>query len=195
MSDENFSPQQSLLLIQSMISKTKANLGENRVYFLLWGWLSFIAIISQFILKVVVQYERHYLVWLLVFPAGIITVIYTIRHHKGHRVRTYISDSMSYLWTGVGISFFVLSFIITKQHEGWMIAWPFFILFYGLGTFVSGMILKFKPLVIGGILNWALAIAATFVSFDYQLLFAAAAILTSYIIPGHLLSTQKTDHG
>jgi hypothetical protein len=45
--------------------------------------------------------------------------------------------------------------------------------------------------VIGGIFNWILAIASIFVHFDYQLLLAAAAILTSYIIPGHLLGTKK----
>jgi hypothetical protein len=60
-----------------------------------------------------------------------------------------------------------------------------------LGTFVSGMILKFKPLVIGGVLCWLLTIVSLFVNFDYQLLLAGAAILCSYIIPGHLLRTAN----
>jgi hypothetical protein len=106
-------------------------------------------------------------------------------------VKTYVGESMSYVWTGIGISFFVLSFIITNTKGGWINAWPFFILFYGLGTFVSGKILKFAPLVIGGVFNWLLAIASIYVDFDYQLLIAAAAILTSYIIPGHLLGLNK----
>ena len=72
-----------------------------------------------------------------------------------------------------------------------MNAYPFFILFYGLGTFVSGRVLKFRPLVIGGIFNWALAIISVYVHFDYQLLIAAAAILTSYIIPGYLLRSKQ----
>lgn len=37
--EENFSPQESLQLIQSMISKTKTNISENRFYFLFWGGL------------------------------------------------------------------------------------------------------------------------------------------------------------
>jgi len=98
---------------------------------------------------------------------------------------------MSYVWTGIGISFFVLSFIITNAEGGWINAWPFFILFYGLGTFISGRILKFSPLVIGGIFNWILAIVCTYIDFDYQLLVAAAAILTSYIIPGYLLRSNN----
>jgi hypothetical protein len=189
--EENFSPQDSLLLIQSMIEKTKNNIGRNRFYFLLWGWYTFLAIIAQFILKVVFHYERHYLVWWGVIPAVIVTIIYTAKQNKQSGVRTYIGESMSSLWTGVGISFFVLSVIIASSREGWMFSYPFFILLYGLGTFISGRILKFTPLVVGGIINWILACIAGFVHYDYQMLLAATAILTSYIIPGHLLATKK----
>lgn len=189
--ENNFSPQQSLELIQSMINKTKSNLHENRFYFLLWGWTTFAAIICQFILKVVLAYERHYLVWLVCIPAAIVTVIHSSKRHRRPSVKTWVGESMSNLWTGVGISFFILSLIITNSQGGWLHAWPLFILFYGLGTFVSGRILQFNPLVAGGIFNWVLAIVSIFVHFDYQLLLAAGAILTSYIIPGYLLGNYK----
>jgi hypothetical protein len=189
--EENFSPQQSLQLIQSMIAKTKADLSENRFYFLMWGWLAFLAIITQFLLKVVFSCHYHYLVWLVVFPATIITIVYSAKKSKKSRARTYVGESMTYLWTGIGISFFILSFLISHSDQGWLYGYPFFILFYGLGTFVSGRILRFTPLVIGGVFNWVLAIACVYFAFDYQLLIAAAAILTSYIIPGHLLRNEK----
>ena len=189
--EEQFSPQDSLLLIRSMIDKTKASLSANRFYFLLWGWVTFLAILAQFLLKVVMHSEKHYMVWLIVIPTVIVTIIYSARRHGRASVRTYVGESMGALWTGIGISFFVLSLIISNSGQGWLNGYPYFILFYGMGTFVSGRILKFTPLVIGGIFNWILAIASIFVHFDYQLLLAAAAILTSYIIPGHLLGTKK----
>lgn len=189
--EENFSAQESLQLIQSMIAKAKDNLGKNNFYFLLWGWVTFLTIVAQFLLKVVFKWEHHYFVWLVVIPTMIVTIIYSSQKAKKLRVRTYIGESMRNLWTGIGISFFVLSFIISNSQQGWFFAYPFFILFYGLGTFVSGRILKFSPLVIGGIINWALAILCVYVDFDYQLLIAAAAILISYIIPGHLLGIKK----
>lgn len=68
-----------------------------------------------------------------------------------------------------------------------------FILLYGLGTFVSGRLLQFKPLVVGGIINWIPVCAAVFFSFDYQMLFAAAAISSSYLLPGYLLKPQKQE--
>ena len=152
--------------------------------------MTFLAILAQFILKVVFLYEYHFVVWIIVIPTAIATMIYSSRRKKTVSYKTYVGESMSSLWTGIGISFFILSIIISNSI-GWLHAYPFFILFYGLGTFISGRILKFTPLVIGGIFNWVLAIACVFFEYDYQLLFAAAAIFTSYVIPGHLLSKEN----
>jgi hypothetical protein len=189
--EDKFSPQQSLVLIQSMIEKTKSRISENRFYFLLWGWVSFVGILTQFFLKVFIGYKHHYLVWLITVVPIIVTIIHSRWHGQKQGVRTYIGESMGNLWTGIGISFFVLIYLISNTEQGWLIGYPFIILFYGLGTFISGKILQFKPLVVGGIINWVLACAAIRVHFDYQMLFAAAAILTSYLIPGYLIKSGK----
>lgn len=191
-SDQQFSPQQSLQLIESMINKTKENIGESRFHFLLWGWLAFSAIIGQYLLKVVFKYQHHYIVWLVTLVGVVISILYVRNRKNKKRVRTYIGDSMAYLWTGLGISFFILSFLFANIEGGWFFCYPFYILLYGLGTFVSGNLLKFKPLIIGGIVNWILAMLSVYFSFDQQMLFAAAAIITSYIIPGHLIKSSTT---
>ena len=189
--EDNINPHQSLDIIQSMIAKTKSNLGENRFYFLLWGWICFSAFLLQFLFKTVVGYKHHYVVWLATIPAIIITIVHSSRKENRSNVKTYIGESMGNVWMGIGISFFILSIIISNLPKGWLNAYPFFILFYGLGTFISGRILQFRPLVIGGIVNWILAIICIYVPFDYQLLLGAAAIFISYIIPGHLLKTGR----
>lgn len=186
--ENNFSPQESLLLIQQMINKTKADMSGNRFYFLLWGWIAFVAIMGQFVLKVLLHNPYHYMVWLIIFIGMLWSIVYTKNKHRKSRVKTFVGDTMKYLWIGLGISFFVLSFIISKNT--WLYSYPFFIMLYGLGTFVSGHILQFRPLVIGGIINWVLAIVSTYFSFDYQMLFAAAAIWSSYLIPGYMLKTN-----
>ena len=188
--EDKFSPQESLLLIHSMIDRTKTNISENRYYFLMWGWLTFAAVILQFFLKVVVEYKHHYVVWLLTIVGIILTIWKSRQDDNQQGYRSYIGDSMGYLWMGIGISFFVLSIIISASI-GWLKAWPLFILFYGLGTFISGKLIQFRPLVIGGIICWILAPLTIFVDYDYQLLLAAAAILSSYIIPGYLIKSDK----
>lgn len=186
MAEEKFSPEQSLQLIQSMISKTKQNMSDNSIYFLVWGWLTFIAFIGQFILKHILQYEKHYMVWLVVIIGIIFSIYQGKKDEKKVRAKTWVGENMSHLWAGMAISFFVLSMIITRMGWG-TVVYPFFIMLYGLGTFVSGNFLRFRPLIIGGIIAWILAVASTWVSYDYQMLFAAAAILFSYIIPAYML--------
>ena len=190
MTEEHFSPEQSLQLIRSMIDKTKEGMSDKSIYFLVWGWLTFLACTGQFILKHILQYEKHYLVWLLIIIGVLFSVYQGRKDGKISRAKTYVGDSIRFLWTGMGISYFVLSMILSRL--GWDTAvFPFFIMLYGLGTFVSGSILRFRPLVAGGIMAWALAIGAVYVSYDYQMLFAAAAILTSYIIPAYLMRYKK----
>lgn len=186
MRDNSFSPEQSLQLIHAMIDKTRQNLSDNSIYFLVWGWLTFLACTSQFVLKHIAGYQQHHLVWLVVF-VGIAFSVYQSRNEaRTIKARTYMDENMGYLWAGMAACFFVLGIILTRLGWGTSI-FPFYIMLYGLGTFVSGNFLRFRPFVIGGIIAWALAIAATFASYDYQMLFGAAAILFSYIIPAYML--------
>lgn len=189
MEPQNFSPQDSLKLIQNMIEKTREDIGNDTGYFLLWGWITLIACTGQFTL-LKMGYEKHYLVWLLIIPGIIISGYMGIKEEKEQRATTYVGESMKYLWMGMGISFFVLSMILSRM--GWNTnVFPFFMLLYGLGTFISGKFLRFKPLVWGGLAAWALAIISVYFSYEYQILFAAGAILVSYIIPAYMLRSKK----
>jgi hypothetical protein len=158
MATEHFSAQESLQLIQSMISKTRRNISGQSNYFLLWGWCACLACIGQFLLASVFHYEKHYLVWLITIPCIIINLVWSARDKKKIKARTYVDENMEFLWQGVAFSFFVLSMIFIRT--GFYYCYPFYILLYGLGAFVSGRILQFKPLLIGGIINWLLAITA-----------------------------------
>jgi hypothetical protein len=192
MREENFTPQQSIELIQSMISKAKQQMYDNSIYFLVWGWLTFFGFIGQFLLKNIFNYEKHYLIWLIGFLGVAFSIYQGRKEKKTVKVSSYVDDSMKHLWTGMAICFFVLSIILTKIGWGTSV-YPFFIMLYGLGTFISGLLLRFNPLVIGGLLAWGLAIGAVFVVYDYQMLFAAAAILLSYIIPAYLLRRRDNN--
>ncbi len=165
-------------------------MGDDSSHFLLWGWITFVACVGQYLLKTVFHYEKHYLVWLLIIPAIFASIYLGIREKKKQKASTYVGDSMKYLWTGMGISFFVLSMILGRM--GWNNnIFPFFIMLYGLGTFISGQFLRFRPLVIGGAIAWVLAIVTPYFDNDEQILFAAAAILVSYIIPAYLLRSKN----
>ncbi|MEO6731894.1 MAG: hypothetical protein ABIN01_11815 [Ferruginibacter sp.] len=190
MKEENFSPQDSLQFIQSMIDKTKTDLSASSIYFLMWGWLVFTGCILQYILLVVIKYPHHYYAWFIILIGIVFSITYSVKHKRKRNVKTYISESMGILWTGMAISFMVLWFVLSQI--GWNYAFPIYILFYATGTFISGGLLQFRPLQVGGIVCWGLAVAASFASYQNQILLTAAAILVSYLIPGYLLKYNKT---
>ena len=129
------------------------------------------------------------MVWLVTIIGILFSIYQGRKENKEVKAKTYLDENMSYLWAGMVACFFVLGMILTKLGWGTSV-FPFYIMLYGLGTFVSGNFLRFRPLMIGGIIAWLLAIAATFASYDYQMLFGAAAILISYIIPAYMLQRR-----
>lgn len=181
---EQFSPEESIRVIQSMIERTKQGVWGH-FYFILWGWFTLVQCVAHFLLYSVFKYEQHYLVLFLTVPCFIISVLYSRRAGREKRVKTYVGENMSSIWISIAILFLVVSLLFIKL--GFYTCYPFFIMLYGLGAFLSGRTLQFKPLIVGGIVSWLLAIVAIWFPFDYQPLFAATAALFGYIIPGYLM--------
>jgi uncharacterized membrane protein YhaH (DUF805 family) len=84
----------------------------------------------------------------------------------------------------------ILAFAISGKIA-WEIANVLIIALYGLGTFVSGGILKFKPLIIGGMCCWIIALCIFFIPDEYSLLLVAGSIIIAYLIPGYLLRNAR----
>lgn len=180
-----FGAAESLDLIRRMIETTKASIKDSSHYFLLWGWATMIGCIVQYVLMNVVHYKHHYYAWFITPVALIIHFVFIAKDRKTEKVETYISQANGYLWMAIGFSFLVLAFIFSRI--GWQYSFPFYILFYGLGTSVSGALLQFKPMVLGGASCFVFAAVAAYIPYDLQILLTAFAILVSYIIPGCLL--------
>jgi membrane protein implicated in regulation of membrane protease activity len=64
---------------------------------------------------------------------------------------------------------------------------PITLVMYGLGIFVSGGVVDFKPLLVGGLVAWAGSVIAFFQPYTVQLLLVSVVVLVSYIVPGHML--------
>lgn len=187
--EKELSPKESLELIQSMINKTKDSVADDSFYFLLWGWLVFACCLTEFILKVYLRYPNHYFVWLLMPVAGVISGVYGSRQARQKKVKSFVDESLDHLWIALGMAFIVLV-IVNMSSAGWQMAFTYYILLYAIGTFISGRLLRFRPLVAGGLINFALAAISAQFPYDYQLLIGSVAIMASYIIPGHLLRNR-----
>jgi hypothetical protein len=186
--EKEMSPEESLSIISSMIEKTRHTFSDSSQYFLLWGYTVFIASVAQFAMISAGYGEKSSMAWWIIIPALAVHFILVARNSKREKVSTYISEANGYLWMGVGFSFVVLSFIFAKIS--WEYCFPFYVLLYALGTFVSGSLIRFKPLIIGGIISFVIAAGIAYFDYKTQILLAAVSILVSYIIPGHLLRAR-----
>ena len=187
MEEREININESLSIIQNMVNKTQRQYSDDSFYYIMWGWLVLAASVTHFIL-LQMNVEQAPIVWLLMPVGGIVSMIHGAKQSKKEKIKTYVGTYMSYLWGAMGIAMFVVLGMAFKI--GIEVTYPILILIYGIGTFVSGGLLQFRPLIIGGVICFVLSITSFFVLFQYQLLFIAAAMLASYIIPGHLLKAK-----
>ena len=193
MNEENFDPKQSLLLIESMINRAKDKFAEDGSMYLLWGWVVFICSLTQFVLMHFFKYPYHYIVWFASWIILIYQFVYIRKKLKRRRVRTYTGYILGYVWLTFVIVIFLLAFLIGRLTEGdyYIHISPILLTIYGIPIFLSGIILRFRPLVIGGIGCWILSIAAMLIeNYDYQFLLIPLAMIIAWIIPGYLLRAK-----
>ncbi|HEV7232093.1 MAG TPA: hypothetical protein VGO45_12225 [Bacteroidia bacterium] len=188
--EQEMSGEESLRLITEMVQTAKTGIRDNGFFYLFWGWLVFVASLSQYALMVILHSPYNDLPWAVLMPlGGIVSVVYGRKKKKAMRVRTYLDQFMGYALIAFLISLFTILFFMFQTRQPHL-AYPLIMMVYGAWLFISGGALQFRPLLIGGCINWILSLVSMFVSFEWQLLILALAVLLGYIIPGHLLKAN-----
>lgn len=191
--ENNFSPEESLRLIESMINKAKNRFGEDGQWYILWGWLVLICSVVEFISFHFFQYQKHYLVWSACWLMLLYQVYYLVKKRKRQKVRTYTAHIIGYVWITYVILSFLIGFLIGRlsgSGEYFYHIFPLVLALYGMPAFLSGIIIRFRPLVYGGIFCWVLSVVTTFLPYDYQMLMVAVAMVVAWLIPGYLLRAK-----
>jgi hypothetical protein len=182
--------EESLRIITEMINRTKVNISMGSFHLLFWGWLIFACSLSEYLLYKFTDFSNAWYVWFFVIPGVFVSMIYGFVTGRKAKVHTYAD--MLYMWTWMGFlaAATVLFIIISKHME--TVA-PFILTLAAMPTFISGFIIRFKPLIFGGITFWILALIAHFAGPSVAPLAVPVAMLTGYLIPGYLLR-KKVDH-
>jgi hypothetical protein len=196
--EKEFTPEESLQLISQVITKTRRSFKITSVYLILWGWVMVIASLACFSLirYMVSNHQFKYinlgawLTWMIpIFIAIIIERFYINRRHvKVERTKSLIGNIIQMLWYANGVAIIVGCFISYKLN---FYPTPIILIIIGIPTTVTGYIIKFKPLMIGGVIFWLASIVSIFTSSDYQLIVCAISIFSGYLIPGYLLKYSK----
>jgi hypothetical protein len=188
--EQTLSPQESLRLIESMIGQARRNFSRMSFYFLLWGFLLIAAMVVTFLLRDSVSGWQHGAAWGVAGTlGGIISAVRGAREGRKELVSNPMDSTIGWLWSAFVITMILLIAFSVRSRVDATIA---ITMLTGLPTFITGQVMRFRPLVLGGVLFWLAGVAMLFVT-DPQgvLVIYCSAMVLGYIVPGILLKRHE----
>lgn len=197
MEDRRLNEQESLTLIANMIRNTQ-NRMENHAGtpFLIWGYTTVIISVSIWTLITLTNNYYWQFLW-FVLPVVCFPATYFVGRNNEKGIKTHIDKIIGQVWLVFGISGFMVS-VLPWFLQGRFPVFFCVILLMGMGTALTGLIIKFKPCIWGGFISMGLAyMTILFKGTDSILIFALVFIIMM-VIPGHILNARakrlnKTD--
>ena len=188
MSEKNLTQQESMAIIQRMISTAKQEQKDDGIGWILWGWLLFATSLFSYF-NINYHWVSEYFFWNLFGILSIVlmlgSMIKNLLGKRTKKVKTYTGELFKKLNVGF---FFVLMILIISMNTGLNINKGFALLLglYGFWILIYGTIFDFRPSTIGAFFTWGFSIAGLFTK-DYGtiMLLHGGGVLVGYIIPGH----------
>jgi len=187
MEDKILNEKESLELISQMIRNTQQKLrAGNGLTFLIFGYTTVaISMIVYYLLKTT-QNSWSNLVWLGIPVVGFI-LLYFFKRKEVKFSKTYVDRIINNIWTVIGFAVFFISFSAGFLRIPIL---PILILLLGIATTLTGLTIKFKPVIICGTLGMVSCILPFLISGYEQVLIYGFCIFVMMVIPGHILNFQ-----
>ena len=213
MKEKNITEQESLQIISQMIARAKYSFHENGTSAILWGSVIAVCGFVRFA-ELQWQFSIGFSIWLLTFFAIVPQVFISIRESRQRKVINHNEAAMNAIWMVYGISIlalvFYFSFVpgvsdrilasqgvrITEQTAaGQNLPFHIFIpsqgslllLLYAMPTLATGIVQKFRPMIIAAVLCYLFFIVSCFVPSAYDMLLNGLAGIVNWLIPGLIL--------
>lgn len=193
MEEKKLDAAESLALIGRMIENTRNQLERNAGRpFLVWGYTTFVLTIVIWSLVSIFQDGRWNILWILLPVAGGGLMYFTRPKTDEGKVYTFVDRVIGQVWLVFGLSGGFVSTLTVFSS----IRIPIFftiLLLMGLGTLLTGMIIRFRPVIVGGAIGVVLAPITLLVPQNWIAGLFAAGFVAMMIIPGHILN-YKSNH-
>ncbi len=194
MDKANLTPEESLSLIAQTIEETKEKFKENGHKFVFWGILTFIVSLCQFL---IIQLELNIQTGfpaLLYVLGGTFAYIYEGKTSKKKNIpKTIIGSILFWMATVMGCNLLILGPLFSSQLGMALI--PVFSIFLAFLIILCGVAIKYKPLIIGGVLLNVIAFIPFLIDWQFHFLILTAGSVVALIIPGILLNiAHRKEH-
>ncbi len=192
--EKTLTSKESLEIISDMINRTKLNIRHSAFHLLFWGWLIALLSLSEYILDRFSVFEHPWWVWALTVPGVFVSLIYGFSKGKTQLVQSYTERIYKWIWFAFLVTVPTLFVFMGMEHMMHKVG-PFVLLFAAYAVFLSGIVIKFKPLIFGAISIWGLAVFGFFAGPSIAPLAVPAAVITGYLIPGYMLKNSESKNG
>lgn len=190
--EKSLSPQESLRVIRETIDLARHSFHENGFHFLLWGWLVVFASVANYYFVEVHPIPNPGSAWMIMVIIGMpVAMFREWRRSKQEKTRNIVHDWYGMIWLGFGVSMLL---VIPMAVRHGLSPVPFILVLVGFATFMSGILLRFKPLLFGAAVIWAAALWCLFLTPSQHLLAQAGSAILGYLLPGYLLNQQSNAH-
>lgn len=186
------STEKQIETINNVINSTKENLKPLSVNFIFWGILITLMSLFHYAFPSLIH-SSQLLFWTALPLIGmILTVYYNIKIRKKVGYETYLSRVIKIIWGVFNLSWIyiiVLSFTLKSFHPV-----PPILFLLSIILIITGLIIKFKPVTIGGIF---LTIFTFYLNFNPEfnlLLVNIVGVSLGMLVPGLSLFYSKSSN-
>lgn len=157
-------------------------------HYIVWGTAIALAMIVHYVLIITGTPRMAGYSWIgITLAASVLSVAFYLQKRKESRYCTNERSHTSSLSVIFHTFLFILLYIL---HQAGMQSIPVVFMVYGAWLLATGSIIRFRPFIWGGVLNWAMALSAMYISLPHQLFLGALVCLLSYTLPGYLLNKR-----
>lgn len=188
MEDKRISEKESLELIARMIRETQDNTARYAAYPLLtWGYTTVVvSVVVYFLYTCTGVWQWNFLWFALPAIAGPLTVFFNRKEEK-KGTKNYIDRITGQIWMVFGVVGFVLSCFSFFANVPILFV---IALLMGMGATLTGLVCKYKPLSVAGMIGIAFSFSLLFVHGSGVYLIFAAIFIVMMIVPGHIMNKQ-----
>ena len=184
MSDVKLTENESLKLITEMIGRAKSSYHSNGTSAILWGAVIFFCSVFNFIqlqYDLPIDFDVWWLMWLALVPQ----IIAVFRSKRQKNFVSYEETSLGFVWWAFAAAILMMMLFNFYYRPSHSIS--IYLILFGLPTFITGGMFRFRPMIMGGIICWILFVLSLYYDIKTGLLLMALAAVSAWLIPGIIL--------
>jgi hypothetical protein len=120
-----------------------------------------------------------------------LSIYFGKKQSSERKTLTFYNNFLNMMWIVLYVAFFLAIVLCLSMKVS---PTAFVMLLAGIGTSISGLVMKSKAFIAGGILFAVTAVACTQVDASTQLLLSGIASLLGYVLPNYFLTSKSAEN-